>query len=140
MDASSGAAGFMMGLMMGREGQSRPATYGFVAIRFEKDFDLLSTLKEVIEYAFRNTPPKPEERVMLEFSNKFELKLFPESKKWGDKPIITFPMCFLYQSAKDFFFCIALRNEIGSPIPLNMVLFRHLLINLDAKKVKYELW
>ena len=97
-DIDSAIGGFIMGQMF--TGQPiQQVKYNFVALRFEIDFDLLSTLKRVIKFAFRKTepngtPPNPDEKVELEFSNKYELKVFKVPIKWGDKPVITFPMCF----------------------------------------------
>ena len=135
-DQFSFMGGFMMSQMLAD--QSKTASFSFVALRFDRDFDVMPVLEETIKDVFFDSPSQVS--LELEFTKKAELKVWSKPKKWGQNPVLVFPMCYYSWTKKDVFFCLATRNEISSPIPLNMALLRNLLINLNAKKIKYEIW
>ena len=142
MDAprvASEIEGFMMAQMM--MGQAKPAAYSFATLRFDRDFELFPMLREAIVYAFQEGP-SPHKEISMELNNKFELEVYEEPRMWGTvpKPILVFPMCFHIVGAKDILFTIALRNETGLPMSLNVLLFRNLLFKLKEKKINYEFW
>jgi len=128
--------GFMMGQMFA--GQSKTASFNFVAIRVDKGFDMIPVLEETIKDGFFESPSQVS--LELEFTKKTELKVWNKPKKRGQKPLLIFPLCYYSWGKKDIFLCLALRNAVGKPIPLNMSFLRNLLQNLDSKKVKYEIW
>lgn len=139
-DVAAAAGGFWMGQMFAGQSQAKPALFHFVALRFNRNFDVMPLVKEVIREIFFEPVSNPKADLELEFTGKAELKVFNKPKKWGQDPLLTFPMCYWYASRVDLFFCIALRNEISSPMPQNISLLRNLLIKLKANKVEYEIW
>jgi hypothetical protein len=137
MDAAMG--GFLMGQMFAGQIQNKPALLHFVSVRVDRTIDILDILKRVIRETFFEVPPETE--LNFEFTDKAELKVWKRAKPFiGEKPLFAFGLCGLTWTRKDNFFTLGLRTEIGAPIEMNIALLRHLLIHLDAKKVKYELW
>ena len=51
-----------------------------------------------------------------------------------------FSMCYRSWFKKDPFLCLALRHQMDEPITLNITRLRNLLINMNSKKIKYEIW
>ena len=109
-----------------------------IALRFNPDFNILPILEETIKEGFFLVPSKVE--IILEFTNKLEIKIFKKPKHWGDEHILIFSMCYVGKYPKDFFFCIAIRTDIGIPDPNNITLLRHFIKKLQDKKIKYEIW
>ena len=135
----SAAAGFMFGQMFAGQTQAKPALFHFVALRFSRDTVITPILKEVIKYVFLQPATSSNADLDVEFTDKFELKVLNKSN-WRNSTLLTFPMCYVYSENVDLFFCIALRNEIGSPIAMNIALLRNFLFSCDNKKIKYEIW
>ena len=89
--------------------------------------------------SFLDSPPS-EFNLMLEFTDKEELKVWRKPVKLGDNPLLVFSMCHYKGFKKDAYLCLALKNENSSPRTENITLFRNLLNSLNAKKIKYEIW
>ena len=141
MDAGDMAAamgGFFLGQMFTGQAQAKPALLHFVSIRVDRNKDVLDSLVEVFKDAFLDIPPETE--LDLEFTNKAELKVWRKKKGIMEEPLFVVGLCTVSWTKKDYILTLGLRNEVGAPYTLNIALLRHLLISLDAKKVKYELW
>ena len=137
-DMTAAMGGFFMGQMFAGQTQGKPALMHFVALRVDRDQDILNALNDVMLEAFLNLPA--DTKLKLEFTNKAELKVWGPQKMIAEKPLFVVGLCSMVATKKDIILCLGLRNEVGAPFPLNIALLRHLLISLDAKKVKYELW
>ena len=109
-----------------------------VVIRLDRNMYQPQLLEETIKDAFFESPDKIS--LDLEFTDKVELKVWIKPKKQGDEPLFLFPMCYHYCGRKDVFICITIRGENDSPIPINMVFVRNLLITFKIKEIKYEIW
>lgn len=127
-----------MAQMLGEEMKPALASLPFVAIRFDRDLDITPLLEETIKDAFFESTS--EISLELEFTKKAKLKVWNKPKRFGDKPLLLFSMCYYNWFKKDAFLCIALRNEIGAPLTFNITFLRNLLINLNAKEIKCEIW
>lgn len=141
-DVLGAMGGFLAGQMFAGQSQLKPAMIRFVSIRVEKETEVefFGSLGEVIREVFLEVPK--ELNLDFEFTNKSELKIWgsQHNKRIGGQPLFTFALFGHSWTKKDHFFTLGLRAENGAPIELNIALFRHMLIKLDAKKVKYELW
>ena len=111
-----------------------------IAIRFERDAKIESILEYVIKDAFLEVPPKANPEIELEFTKKCELKAFNKPKKWGEKPLIIFPLVSHGWSKKDYFLTIGIRDQAGNPLTLNITLLRHMFLKLTKDKLKFEIW
>ncbi len=119
-----------------------PAFIHIVSVRVDLTSNIATVLAEVISDTFLETVPNP--GLSLEFTKKNpylgDLNVRTKSEDARAQPILSFWGCGLTGTNKDSFFTVSLRNINGVPIEKNMALLRHLLINLDSKKIKYEIW
>jgi hypothetical protein len=137
-EINAAMGGFFMGQLFAGQTQTKPALLHFVCVRVEKDKDMLNALKDVFKDAFLNIPPKTE--LELEFTKKGELKVLRKNRGAMEKPLFVVGLCTASWTKKDYILTLGLRNEVGSPFPLNMAILRHLLINFKANKIEYEIW
>ena len=137
MDAGSAASGFMMGLLFGGQTQAKPTLMHFVTVRVDRDVDIMNILNEILLDAFLDLPS--ETKLFFDF-DKAQLKIHKQQKDKGKQPLFIFGLCGLAWTKKDYFLTLGLKGENGVPIEMNIALFRNLIVHLDAKKVKYELW
>jgi hypothetical protein len=128
--------GFVMGQMF--LGQSKTVLFNFVSLRFDRDIEIIPVLEETIKDSFFDSTSQVS--LKLEFTQKAELKVWNKPKKRGNSPSLVFPMCYYAWTKKDAFLCIAIRNEAGMPLTMNMSLLRNFLKALKSKKIKVELW
>lgn len=140
-DVLGAMGGFMIGQMFARQTQEKPSVLHYVSIRVD-DSDgeaLLISLNDIMREVFLNLPT--DIGIDFEYTNKAELKVWAtKNNRRIGQPTFTFLLCGHSWTKKDQFFTIGLRNEYGAPIEFNIALFRHILLKLDEKKVKYELW
>lgn len=127
-----------MGQIFAGQGQAKPVLLQFANIRVEKEQEIIEPLLEVLRDVFLDIPQ--DMGLQLEFTNKAELKIWREKKGIGGQPLYVIGLCTNAWTKKDYILTIGIRNESGAPFPLNMALLRHLLINLNKKEIKYEIW
>ena len=120
--------------------QNKILASSIIAMRFERDVNIESILEYVIKDAFLESPSKANFRIEVEFTKKCELKVFNKPKKWGEKSIISFPLCSKGWSKKDQFLTVGIRDQSGNPLTLNITLLRHMFLKLTKEKIKFEIW
>ena len=127
----------MLGLMDNDEQLVVKPLYSSLVIRFEREFDPTPIIKEVIKDAFLTISKI---HLLLEFTKKFEMKVWRDPKDREINPIFTFGLCTYNSLKKDNFFTIILRDSSGLPMVSNITLLRHLIKKLKKNKVQYEIW
>ena len=137
-DMTAAMGGFFMGQMFAGQTQVKPALLHFVCVRVDITSDIIGTLTEVIRETFLEVPL--ETSLFLEFTKKAELYVHRRKEDVGRQPLLAFGLCALTWTKKDYFLTLGIRAENGAPIEMNIALFRHLLVKLDVKKIKYEIW
>ena len=135
-DQFSFMGGFVTGQVLG--GQFKAFLFNFVAVRFDRDFDIMPVLEETIKESFFDS--SSQFSLELEFTQKAELKVWNKPKKRRQNLALTFPMCYYAWTKKDVFLCLAIRNEVGAPLTMNISLLRNFLKDLNNKEIKYEIW
>lgn len=136
-DMTAAMGGFFLGQMLAGQTQVKPALLHFITVRVDRDVDIMSVINEVLLDAFLDLPA--DTKLFFDF-NKAQLKVHKLEKDKRKQPLFIFGLCGFAWTKKDHFLTLGLRSENGAPIEMNIALLRHLLINLDAKKIKYELW
>jgi len=137
-DLNAAMGGFFLGQMFAGQTQAKPVLLRFISVRVDRTVDILTIIAEVIKDAFIEVPLETE--LKLDFTNKAELKVWKKNKSIGERPLFTFGLCAMAWTKKDNFLTLGIRSENGAPMEMNMSLLRHLLLHLDANKIKYELW
>jgi hypothetical protein len=134
---ASGKGGAVDQLFAGQEQISTLTLPRFISLRIDRTVDLNKILNQVMIDTFLEAPP--DAKLDFEFIKNQLIVSLTNGNQQKVKEY-TFGLCMLAFTKKDCFFSLGLRNDAGAPIEMNMALLRHLLIVLNAKKAKFELW